>query len=86
MYFRASYAEVARWVLESFEAVSPICIQNGFRRGLEEDEPIEQNEEFENEDEEEDTLEIPNTQLPEEVIDAMTSLQMFSGDEFNGFD
>ena len=34
---QASYSEICKWILESFEAVTVDCIKKGFRKALEQE-------------------------------------------------
>lgn len=81
----ATYLDVCEWVLDSWESVTPACIQNGFRRALDDDaeeDSSEEENEFGDLDDNMDDLES----LPDALHDALDQFHIISDDDFDGFD
>ena len=87
----ASLVEVCQWVITSWEAVTAECIQNGFRKALNEneDEESEENENIEESDGESEDIEEDNLgeleALPNDLVDAFDDFHFISDDDFDGF-
>ena len=84
-----SLVEVCQWVITSWEAVTAKCIQNGFRKALNEneDEESEENENIEESDGESEDIEEDNLSeleaLPNDLVDALDDFHFISDDDFD---
>ena len=80
----ASQIEVYQWITESWEAVSAECIQNGFRRALNEnvEDDYDSKEDMNSSDNDITDFE----KLPEELHNALDQFQIISDEKFDGFD
>jgi hypothetical protein len=77
---RASYEEISRWILESWQAVMVTCVKNGFQKAFR-DTPT-----LETEDHKESTSENELGDVPEEIINALHSFDCDSDVDFVGFE
>ncbi|KAF0985347.1 hypothetical protein HZS_7270 [Henneguya salminicola] len=82
---RASYAEVCGWISEAWTSVTNECVKNGFRKALYEtgkEEAGDAEDERERDDEDENV----ETDVPEMLVDIIESFEIYSDDDFEGFE
>lgn len=75
---KATYLEITNWILDSWVSVTKECVINGFKKLMDENGNMEN--ETVNIDEE-----CINVDVHPEILEAIESLHLNSGDEFDGF-
>jgi hypothetical protein len=75
-----SSEEISRWILESWQAVTVTCVQNGFQKAFSDTSAPEI------EDHEESTSENELSDVPEEIMNALHLFDCDADEHFVGFE
>jgi phosphomevalonate kinase len=79
---RPSYKDIVAWIVEIWAAVNENCVRNGFIKARA-DEAVSSDSNYVHDD---TFSEIESEEIPKEILNAIDSFNVESGEEFLGFE